>query len=104
MKTSFHGPKAKGPFFHRFFALRRKEKRFRELEQLQSYRKLGKNPQGLKPGNLLQRNRRHECLLHPVMAHIHAENALGGMMSAKIINLKTIHSSPRMAPRLQSVL
>jgi len=46
------------------------------LEQLQSYRKLGKNPQRLKPGNLLQRNRRHECLLHPVMAHIHAENAL----------------------------
>jgi hypothetical protein len=83
MKTSFHGRKAKGPFFHRFFALRRKEKQFCEPEQLQSYRKPGKNPQGLKPGNLLQRNRRHECLLHPVMAHIHGENAPSGRISAK---------------------
>jgi hypothetical protein len=35
------------------------------------------NPQGLKPGKFIAEYRRHECLLHPVMVHIHAENSFG---------------------------
>jgi len=35
-----------------------------------------RSPQGLKPAFLWQRNSRHKCLPHPVVAYIHAENAL----------------------------